>query len=505
MNCTIGVMKGSNIFNATSSSYSDETLNSTFNSTVNLYDELKFSRPILESMYNYWGSVTSSNYTTIHINCSPPSGRYVIIQQDNNGRGYLTLCEIEIYLSDPTSPNTFQSPAPTIVEPLEIECCCTCCSLSNIYTCSTCSAPKLSKAKSCALTLKVFNPNKNVLLPPALMNGSCFKDRLDATDTFKQMEDDVERAAKRNLKEKEERGFKLSDLLISCLFDGEPCDYDRDFQQFYNPYYGNCYVYNSMWNASIEQKNSRNIGPKNGLQMLLKATIGEKTWAVESVLGMKVVVLPGKQLSFPEDEGLIVRPGSSTFLSLKEQKVERLDSPHQKCISDDDINLVLESSFYSELYGVEYRPSACKKTCYQKNVVKQCGCFDARFPWLPRPYESHPSLDVCSRSSIRQDDCMYNVTMQFNLNLLSCDCPERCRYSKYESMLSYGFWPSVHSKDRLISKLGQLGGDPEFLLRHQLLQLNVYYSDLRVQVMSEYREYKGFGGGARSNDILVGA
>jgi len=38
----------------------------------------------------------------------------------------------------------------------------------------------------------------------------------------------------------------------------------RDFSQFYNPLHGNCYVFNSGWNESVELKTSTKSGRRHG-------------------------------------------------------------------------------------------------------------------------------------------------------------------------------------------------------------------------------------------------
>ena len=42
----------------------------------------------------------AANGAHLSLNCNPgtASGRYVIVQQSVNGDGYLTICEIEIYV-----------------------------------------------------------------------------------------------------------------------------------------------------------------------------------------------------------------------------------------------------------------------------------------------------------------------------------------------------------------------------------------------------------------------
>jgi len=61
-------------------------------------------------------------------------------------------------------------------------------------------------------------------------------------------------------------GFQLSDMLVSCDFNGQPCSVD-DFKWWRDYEYGNCFTFNSLKFAT-----SRSIsrsGPGNGLNMEL--------------------------------------------------------------------------------------------------------------------------------------------------------------------------------------------------------------------------------------------
>lgn len=57
-------------------------------------------------------------------------------------------------------------------------------------------------------------------------------------------------------------GFELSNMLLSCQFDHEPCSV-ADFEWFYNFDYGNCYRFNG--NAT-SPRSIKKAGETNGLK-----------------------------------------------------------------------------------------------------------------------------------------------------------------------------------------------------------------------------------------------
>lgn len=52
-----------------------------------------------------------------------------------------------------------------------------------------------------------------------------------------------------SVEEKIMLGFELRDLVVDCQIAGVGCDFNTDFEFFYNPTLGNCYAFNSGWNG----------------------------------------------------------------------------------------------------------------------------------------------------------------------------------------------------------------------------------------------------------------
>jgi hypothetical protein len=52
-----------------------------------------------------------------------------------------------------------------------------------------------------------------------------------------------------SVEEKIMLGFELKDLVVDCQIAGVGCDFNTDFEFFYNPTLGNCYAFNSGWNG----------------------------------------------------------------------------------------------------------------------------------------------------------------------------------------------------------------------------------------------------------------
>ena len=63
-------------------------------------------------------------------------------------------------------------------------------------------------------------------------------------------------------------GLQLSDMLLDCNYNLEPCTAD-DFTWYYDPFYGNCYTFNGGKNASGPDRVSTKAGLVNSFNMEL--------------------------------------------------------------------------------------------------------------------------------------------------------------------------------------------------------------------------------------------
>ena len=67
--------------------------------------------------------------------------------------------------------------------------------------------------------------------------------------------------------------YSLNDIIISCKFNNLDCN-ENDFERTYNPFYGNCYTFNSGVKRDLRQ--SIIAGPNYGLRLTLYVNVYEK-------------------------------------------------------------------------------------------------------------------------------------------------------------------------------------------------------------------------------------
>ncbi|ESO06366.1 hypothetical protein HELRODRAFT_160533 [Helobdella robusta] len=259
-----------------------------------------------------------------------------------------------------------------------------------------------------------------------------------------------------------------------------------DFESFYNPLHGNCYVYNSGWNDSKQIVTATREGPKNGLEMVVNIDQMDYVKQAGSLAGIRVVILDQNQMPFPEDEGVSVGPGQLTYISLQRHEINRLGSPYGSCTEQlfDPF-----TSAYSAFYNVQYRAKGCEYTCYQKKIMHECGCIDFSYLNITALMENinADNMSLCQSGNFEQDECRYAIKMKFMNKSLTCDCPERCNDVIFDSFSSYLDWP-MKSEQAKIAQMYNLTQDE--VVTDNLLRVVIYFSDFHVHELDEGPAYE---------------
>jgi len=65
---------------------------------------------------------------------------------------------------------------------------------------------------------------------------------------------------------------------------------------------------------------------------------------------------------------------------------------------------------------------ACQKTCYQRHVIKRCGCFDAYFPADNASAFNYVSVPVCSVKNITQGVLLWSLQLLNRVIVVQPQC-----------------------------------------------------------------------------------
>ncbi|XP_062611576.1 amiloride-sensitive sodium channel subunit alpha-like [Saccostrea cucullata] len=290
---------------------------------------------------------------------------------------------------------------------------------------------------------------------------------------------------------RENVGHAISDMLVSCAFNGNEC-YHSNFSLFQSLEYGNCYTFQD---TSYITKRS---GPLLGLRLTLNIETFEYVKDYMDAFGMRLVIHEPGTFPFPEEEGFTLNPNFETTIGMKLVTIQRASEPHGNCESGED---------FTRMFGIRYTIPACLKLCRQREIISQCQCI---------PSTSYikigntDSLPLCSNST-DASRCEEFLVFKLENNLLDCNCRSPCRQIIYDTSLSGRAWPSQKFlKENIMADICDGSRNWFFAqecnkvlqnyateseiesLSGNFLKAVIYYEDLNYEEIREEPMYDGF-------------
>ncbi|XP_069058102.1 amiloride-sensitive sodium channel subunit beta-like [Pleurodeles waltl] len=289
------------------------------------------------------------------------------------------------------------------------------------------------------------------------------------------------------VKEQKELGHQLEDMLISCVFHGEICD-QSFFTPLLNPKLGNCYTFNGQrgsvmragpTDAEPDILNATKAGVSYGLTMELFIEQSEYIETLSTTAGLRVALHSQWEMPFPEEGGVNVPPGQESDIGVVKVHVHRLEEPYSsRCTRGHEIR-----NYYSEVYGMAYSQEACKKSCGQVKIIKNCGCRMWEFPAPPGT-----EVPLCNISETTVNHCVSLYEYKLSHDLLRCHCPLQCEEEIFELTLSAAQWPSavyLDSFSRRLENRRRTSSQDTDNIRDNVVKLVVYYQQLNYELIEE--------------------
>ncbi|XP_066445366.1 amiloride-sensitive sodium channel subunit beta-like [Eleutherodactylus coqui] len=275
-------------------------------------------------------------------------------------------------------------------------------------------------------------------------------------------------------------GHRLEDMLISCVFHDQPCN-ESFFTPFLNPKLGNCYTFNGPRNQSAKKEikvlNATKAGFSYGLTMELYIEQHEYISSVSTAAGLRVVLHGQRKMPFPEDEGVNVPPGQESDIGMVKVHVKRLQEPYRsRCSNGQSI-----TNYYADVYGTDYSREACKKSCAQTKLIRNCGCRMWEFP-------APPELDapLCNISDLSINNCVERYEYKLSHDQLRCHCPLQCDEENFDLTLSSSQWPSNAYLNSFSKRIeSRRGYQDTQTIRDNIVKVVVYYQQLNYELIEE--------------------
>ena len=281
-------------------------------------------------------------------------------------------------------------------------------------------------------------------------------------------------------------GHDIQDMLISCFYNGIPCD-EKNFSLTFNYYYGNCYTFNGDTNS----KETSVSGIHSGLEVEVLVGNPYNAELFNYKNGLHVAIHNHSVKPLIEIEGTEVPCGKQTNIAIKRTFISKLDWPYNDCINEFNatksyLNSTLYSRLLYEFNGTTYRQKNCLNLCYQTKIVRDCGCTDPKFTY-PAQNETNtiPYVKPCKTNE--QQKCLTESIKEYQSDSISEECSTYCKlecnsiyYSHSSSSASYptrSYAKILSLESKIMKQLSKNASNFE-LLKYSILKLNVFYEDM---------------------------
>ena len=294
------------------------------------------------------------------------------------------------------------------------------------------------------------------------------------------------------LNETEKR--KLSRPLEEILLNNDP----NSFLWFFDPWYGNCWMFNSGYNQTghkVPLHTNNFPGETYGLNLNFYVNFYQNLTTINSSPflggghGALVRIDNSTYLTYYISmDGIKLEPGHMTSISLSRKFKSNLPQPYSNCLIDNETNAGFHSELFDLIQNSEYRytHSLCFFQCLQRGFLLECNCTDA----------ARVSLFANASKCIKNDqlECTNRIWNQQNEYLLgncSSECPLECYSNSFDvSLSSYELIPKYYM-EYLNSKYTNLSDDFPIdkidaeTARKSFVCFSIFYHSLTFDISTE--------------------
>ena len=282
-------------------------------------------------------------------------------------------------------------------------------------------------------------------------------------------------------------GYEISDMLFSCTFNWIFCS-ANDFSYFYDPFYGNCFTFNSGIKANgskVDYMKSAVPGPIYGLSLTLFLGNPAKQ-SIYQLYGNGIAVVVHNQTSFPVfgTRRILASAGKETDIVINRNFVSKLAYPYGDCLMDtsNTSTFASQSEYFKYIVntqGLSYDQSYCYLICLQDKVVQGCNCSLGILP-------NYRNIVSCSFADMQ---CIQNVIKNFTANgACSCisACPIACNSIEYSTKASATSYPNEYYKSLLMTTPKVIATNISFSdLDKSFLKVNIFYESMSYTQTTE--------------------
>ena len=290
-------------------------------------------------------------------------------------------------------------------------------------------------------------------------------------------------------------GHEFDDFVKSCTFRERSCLDANNFWLTNSPNFGNCYTFNSGLNEADAfggERVASMTGPNFGLSLVLN--IEQHKYMANGQTkqaGARLVVHDEDVRPLTDESGIDLHPNTLTRIPVHEIAITRMPEPYvSNCTDHWDLTNYTDFVPFEKEVGLNYSLALCSRVCLQDAIQTDCECFHPLFLDSDKMRNEMKPCDL--REGNTESDCVFDVMYQLDNSLRNCSCEVDCTETDYELSISESKWPSLQYQTSAQTAYGFDSDDAaadKMSLAENLLQVQIYFTSLNVQVITESAVY----------------
>ena len=233
-------------------------------------------------------------------------------------------------------------------------------------------------------------------------------------------------------------GHHKEDFIIQCTFNDRLCSY-LGFQTTQDTLFGNCFTFNSVANSAAKPLQTTKTGSSSGLKLSLFLDKDEYLGILGQSSGARVAISNCRERPSLASDATYLSAGTSTMLSISQHFIQRRRQPFSNCTDSWPESLKLSDL----VKGFQYTQSFCQELCQQTKIVQVCNCSTMPdFQFSSDDVIRSNSELLCDPWSQSQQKCVDDITQEFSVGNLTCDCHQPCQERHLNFMTSTTEWPT---------------------------------------------------------------
>ncbi|XP_076330608.1 acid-sensing ion channel 4-A-like [Tachypleus tridentatus] len=245
-------------------------------------------------------------------------------------------------------------------------------------------------------------------------------------------------------------GHKANDLIVQCTYNSRNC-FNGSFsivnvKTTPSPRFGLCHT------ISVQKEQMRRL-KKTGSTFGLRLTLNiERDYYMDQIVpeyGARLLVHAFGTIPSLQQGGIILRPGTKSYVSIKMRKIERLPEPYRGCSSSFQSSPLgdylrqngQEYLLLNNVYTYEY----CQALCQEAELLQMCGCLGEI------SHESSNSCDACNLTQVKCRRQFFRKSVRSNTKCFKL-CKPACLDIRYDMTVSQSDWPSLPHQAEVLKR-----------------------------------------------------